>query len=44
MHAMHSMEASTVPGYSFVNEFVARFGAPDYVHTDQGFDLAQRSV
>ena len=32
---MHDMEAQTVANL-FVHHFVCRFGAPDYLHTDQG--------
>jgi len=32
---MHDMEAQTVAKL-FVHHFVCRFGAPDYLHTDQG--------
>jgi transposase InsO family protein len=34
-YAIQNMEAATV-ARMFVNEFVARFGAPDSLHTDQG--------
>lgn len=38
---LKDMEALTIANV-FVNEFVCRFGVPDYLHTDQGRTLKPR--